>query len=152
MPDEIRAISDIIEYAISKEQAAKTLYLHTAEMAQNPSSQQLLSDMATMEGEHEKLLRQLDLSKIRELAPDKTQDLCIAEFLEDVALEPDSDLQTILIYAMKREERSRDFYTTMVYFCEEEDARSLLETLAAQEQAHKAMLEGIYDDEILAED
>ena len=151
MTQELKSLSEIIEYAISKEREAQATYSEVAEKARHPSSRTMLAEMAEAEEAHEKALRDLDVSKLPEMPAEKTEDLRIAEFLKEVELKPDSDFQEIIIYAIKREEVARDFYDALAKDCENPDAKKLFELLAEQELGHKRKLETIYDDEVLRE-
>jgi len=151
MAQQLKSIAEIIEYAISKEGEAQATYRGAAEKARHPSSRKMLVEMAEAEAGHEKALQSLDVAQLPEMPSEKTEDLKIAEFLDDVELKPDSDFQTILIYAIKREQVSRDFYDAMAKDCDDRDARKLFEMLAEQELEHKRKLETIYDDEVLRE-
>jgi len=144
-------LKEIIDYAITKERLANRMYVLAAEEAKSPSSRQLFKEFADVEARHEHALKELDVSRVPQVSPEKIQDLRIAEFLEDVEIGPDADYQTILIYAMKREQKARDFYEAMADACGNEEARKLFKMLATQEQAHKKRIESIYDDEVLKE-
>ncbi len=152
MAERGKSLDEILECAIAKERAAHAIYSRAAEEAKLPSARRLLREMAQTEAEHEKALRNLDIGGFPDRSLEKIEDLRIAEFLKDVDLEPRADFQTILVYAIKREQKSRDFYEAMAEQCNDAGAVKLFKALAAEEQAHKSTLEKIYDDEILVED
>ena len=54
-------------------------------------------------------------------------------------------LQDTLIFAMKREEESVDFYRKMAGMMREEEAKELCANLANEELGHKKRLETLYD-------
>jgi len=151
MADDTKSLQEVMEYAIAKEQVARSMYEAAAEEVKSATARRVLEELAEAETGHEKALRGMDLSHIPERTPANIKDLRIAEFLEDVDLDEDADLQTVLVYAIKREEKSRDFYQAMAETCQEAEGKKLFLTLAAQEQAHKHRLEALYDDEILSE-
>ncbi len=144
-------LHEIIDYAKEAERVAQKIYADAAERARHPGSRKLLTEMAEQEAGHEKALDELDVSNIGVMTITTSEDLRIADFLEDIELKPDGDFQTILIFAMKQEQIARDFYKAMTYRCKNDDEKKLFEILAAQEQQHKATLERIYDDEVLRE-
>lgn len=144
-------LDEMVEYAIAKERLAKEMYERAADRAKHPSSRRLFKGLADAEAQHEVALKELDTSHLPETPAEGIQDLRIAEFLEDVEIGPGSDFQTILIYAMKREQRARDFYEAMAESCDSQEAKRLFTALATQEQAHKKTIESIYDDEVLRE-
>ena len=151
MGKDVKSLQEILEYAIAKEQVARAMYANASEQAENASVRRVLSGLALAEAGHEKALQRLDISQLPEPAPQRATDLRIAEFLEDVTLDAGADLQTVLIYAMKREQKSRDFYQAMAEQYDDPDAKKLFLRLASEEEGHKRTLETIYDDEILAE-
>ena len=149
MADHPEKLDEIIEYAIEKERAANALYLEAAGRAKQPSSRRMLTEMAESELAHAEALEALDPSKLPPMPAAPGEDLRIAEFLKDVDLGPDADFQTVLIYAMKREENSRDFYQTMADGQDDPKIKQLFALLSEQELGHKRALEKVYDDEIL---
>jgi rubrerythrin len=151
MAKQLGSLRDIIGYATAKEQEAQALYRTASEAARLLSSRNMLLELAQFEARHEQALRELDPTSIPDPPSGRERDLRIAEFLREVDLDPEADFQTILIHAMKREEKSRDFYMAMADNCAAGPARKLFETLADQESRHKKALETIYDDEILRE-
>ena len=151
MSTESKSLREILDYAIGKEHVAGAMYKAAAEEVKNASARSVLLELAEAEAGHEAALRTLDLSHIPERTPESIRDLRIAEFLDDVELDPDATLQTVLVYAIKREQKSRDFYQAMAETCQDPNAETLFLTLATQEQGHKQRLETLYDDEILSE-
>ena len=151
MAEQPTTLTEIVEYAKAAERSAKATYENAAKMAEQPGSRKMLNEMAQEEANHERTLDGLDIANIGETAIAKTDDLRIADFLEDVELKPDADFQTVLIFAMKQEQIARDFYKAMTYLCQDPEQKKLFEILAQQEQQHKAKLETIYDDTVLRE-
>ena len=146
-----KTLREIIDYAIAKERVACALYSDAAREARLPGPKRMLKELSQTEAEHAKQLKALDLTNIPDAMPEDIEDLRIAEFLKDVDLGPDADLQTILIYAIKREQASRDFYEAMAQKYDDPAAAKLFTALAAQEKEHKKTLETVYDEEILRE-
>ena len=151
MPEKFSTLKEIIDYAVEKEKEAKALYTEAAEKSENKASKEIFKKLADMEAAHEKKLSAMDLDSLGADKGEKIRDLHISEFLKEMALKPDADFQSTLIFAMKREEHSRDFYRQMADSYAGTEAGTVLRKLAEEEQKHKYMLEQIYDDEILNE-
>jgi rubrerythrin len=75
-------------------------------------------------------------------------DLKMADYLVDVEETPEMTYQDALIIAMKREQVAFKLYTDMAEQVEEPELKSLFESLAREEAAHKNYFESEYDDKI----
>jgi rubrerythrin len=61
-------------------------------------------------------------------------------------------LQNTLVFAMKREQESVEFYSQLMGAFRHEDAKRLCERLVHEELKHKQRLELLYDDLFYGED
>ena len=77
---------------------------------------------------------------------EKVKDLQIGEILESKSLTAESDLQDVLIVAMKREEATGAFYSQMVELTPAGPARDLFGLLAKEEVKHKKYVESLYEE------
>ena len=71
---------------------------------------------------------------------DNQNSLTVGETLEGAYL------QDTLIFAMKREQQSVDFYSRMMGVIRDKDAKRLCQKLVSEELKHKLRLEVFYDD------
>ncbi len=78
-------------------------------------------------------------------------DLHISDYLLDKEVAPDSTIQEIMIHAMKKEQKSYEFYKDMAKVVSSIEVKNLFEELAAEELDHKGRIETEYDDVIYKE-
>ncbi len=77
--------------------------------------------------------------------PQEIADLKISNYLVGGDTLEGAGLQDTLIFTMKREEESVDFYRRMMGMAREESAKKLCANLANEEVKHKKRLETLYD-------
>jgi rubrerythrin len=144
----LETFEDIVRQAIRKEADAAMFYQMASERAK-PGMDKMFEELAEEERGHKKLLEELDMAKLRSCEFREVPDLKISEYLEDIAYSRDMDYQDILRYAMKSEEKSRDFYLRSAERCEDTDLKRLFQMLAQEEAKHKLKFEKIYEDDVL---
>lgn len=79
----------------------------------------------------------------------KVIDLKITDYLIEVPLVSDSDLQDILIVAGKREKASHGLYTALAQVSEDAETVKLFGFLANEELGHKNRVETLYEQIVL---
>lgn len=139
---------DIVQQAIRKEADAAMFYQMASERAK-PGMDKMFKELAEEERGHKKMLEELDTAKLGSYEFSEVPDLKISEYLEDIPYSRDMDYQDILRYAMKSEEKSRNFYLRSAERCEDPDLKKLFQMLAQEEAKHKLTFEKIYEDEVL---
>ena len=144
MPDEL---SEVLDSAIYKEIASQAVYEAAQQKTDAPGARELLKELARQEVKHaEKLknLKQKGLAK-QQWYQKKITDLKISDYLTGGATLEGAGLQDTLIFAMKREDESVDFYRKMMGMMRAEEAKQLCAGLANEELGHKMRLEILYD-------
>jgi rubrerythrin len=145
----------IIEAAITVEEQSIALYKMALENSKYPSSKVFLEQLVAEEKGHKKHLEAIrdDESKISELDSHtgSEQDLKIVDMLKDTPLFPESDYETILVYAAKREKSTYDYYKTLAMGLKGTEIGEIFSKLAQEEMGHKTKLEKEYDDCVLTE-
>ncbi|MGQ9585518.1 MAG: ferritin-like domain-containing protein [Anaerolineae bacterium] len=148
-------VKEIIQQAIKTEEASYALYTSASARLKDPAAKAGLADLAKQEKQHKAKLEGLlagDLDWAVKLSRrEEVRDLQIGEFLEARPLTAESDLQDVLIVAMKREEATAAFYTQMAKLVEPGPVKSLFEMLATEEVKHKKYVESIYEDVVYKE-
>jgi rubrerythrin len=143
-------IDDILRTAIQREIDAHQLYASAAEMADQPHAAALLRELAAQETGHrhrlEALLAGNVFQALSQAQQRKVIDLKISDYLVEVPLAPDSDLQDVLIVAAKRENASHELYASLAQVAEEAETVRLFEYLAGEELAHKNRVETLYEE------
>lgn len=146
----------IIEAAIKVEEQSIALYKMALENSKYPSSKVFLEQLVAEEKGHKKHLEAIrdDESKISELGShigSDQQDLKIVDMLQDTPLSSESDYETILVYAAKREKSTYDYYKTLAMGLKGTKMGEIFSKLAQEELGHKTKLEKEYDDCVLTE-
>ena len=144
MSDEL---SEVLDTAIYKEIASQAVYEAAQQKTDVPGVRELLKELAIQEGKHaEKLkaLKEKGLEK-QQWHREKIADLTTSRYLTGGETLEGAGLQDTLIFAMKREEESVDFYRKMTGMMREDEARGLCTSLANEEIGHKKHLETLYD-------
>lgn len=143
--------SEILDFAISNEEAAVKFYRYLAEKTDSSSVREVFEGFAREEEQHRAKLLGVKKTNRMESASQKIQDLKIGDYL--VAAEPGTDLnyQDALILAMKREKAAFKLYTDLAAATGDTDLRELLLALAQEEAKHKLRFEIEYDEQILTE-
>jgi rubrerythrin len=150
MQDEL---AELLDTAIYKEIASQAVYIAGQSRTRDPGAQALMKELAQEELRHSELLKGL---KDRGLPAqawhcEKVPDLKISEYLTSVDTLEDASLQDTLVFAMKREQQSIEFYTKTMGVMRDKAAKRLCQKLATEELKHKLKLELFYDDLIYGE-
>lgn len=147
-------IAEILEGAMMKEVAASAMYLQAAAATTDSAAVSLLKGLAAEEDEHLRLLKSFDLSKMAasRLGAARIPDLKLSKHLTAPDELPGADLIGSLLFAMKREAESVDFYIGLMSVFMDANAKKLCQALARQELAHKLHLELLYDRIAMSED
>lgn len=144
----------IIEAAVKVEEQSIALYSMALENAKYPSSKVFLKELVAEEKGHKSKLEAImnDPSKISELGSSEVvQDLKIVDLMQDTPLSNESDYETILVYAAKREKSTYDYYNTLAMGLKGIEMGKAFSRLAQEELKHKNKLEKEYDDCVLSE-
>ncbi|MGC9194311.1 MAG: ferritin-like domain-containing protein [Syntrophobacteraceae bacterium] len=147
-----QCVSDVINFAVEKEEKAMQFYRECAERAQNPGIKEFFREMEAEERGHRNMLKNLDTLNLDGVKLQKVENLKISDYLVDVAFSETGTYQEALILAMKKEEKAMAFYAGWKDKCVDEKASKLFEVLANEEEKHKQKLEKLYDDDVLGWD
>lgn len=143
-------LQSVIRTAIQREIDANTLYSNVAKLATTPHGRDLLLDMAAQELGHRNRLEAMLKGDVFKVFSRKQQkqvvDLKITDYLVEEPLSADSDLQTILIVAGKREKSSFELYSALARVAGDPEIVKLFEFLANEEMTHKRRVEMMYDE------
>ena len=146
------SVSDVVDFAIQKEENAMEFYRKCAERAKNPGIKEFFKEMVTEEQSHRDMLRNLDSLNLDKVELKEVENLKISDYLVDVTFSDKITYQEALILAMKKEEKALAFYSGWKNKCMSEKASKLFQLLENEEEKHKRKLERLYDDEILGWD
>lgn len=151
MPDELQ---DILDTAIYKEIAANAFYVAGQRKTDDPGAKVLMKELAEEELRHAQWLKDLREKgwEKQDWHPEKVPDLKISEYLTGGDTLEGAGLQDTLIFAMKREQQSIEFYSKMMSVMRDKAAKHLCQRLVNEELKHKLRLEILYDDQVYQED
>jgi rubrerythrin len=150
MEDEI---IDLLDSAIYKEIAAEALYLALQSKTADPGASALMREMADEEKRHAQWITVLrDEGKTRSWHRGSVTDLKIADHLVGADRLEGAGLQDTLIFSIKREQQSLEFYSRLMGTMRTAAAKRLCQRLAREELRHKLKLEILYDKLFLGQD
>ena len=146
------SVSDVIDFAIQKEENAMEFYRKCAERAKNPGIREFFNEMVAEEQKHRDMLRNMDALNLDDVKLQTVENLKISDYLVDITFTENLTYQEALIIAMKKEEKALAFYSGWKNKCMSEKASKLFQVLENEEEKHKRKLEKLYDEEILGWD
>ncbi len=153
--DTENVIRNALRTAIQREIDAYAMYSSAAANVDDPQARDMLNDLAAQEVGHRTRLEGLLEGKVFRVLSKRQQqqveDLKITDYLVEVPLNDDSDLQDVLIVAGKREDASHNLYASLGQVAEDDDTQKLFEFLANEELVHKRRVETLYDQIIYRE-
>ncbi len=151
MSDEL---TQLLDTAIYKEIASQAFYIAGQDKTQDPGAKALMKELAQEELRHSEWLKNLKEKGVEKLSwhQDKVSNLMISEYLTGGDTLEGAGLQDVLVFAMKREQQSIEFYSRLMSVMRDEAAKRLCEKLVHEELKHKLRLETFYDDQFYGED
>ena len=144
MPDNIR---ELLDTAINREIVSQAAYNSGLGMTEDPGMKALLKDLAQDEMRHSEMLRSIKENGWLEQGwhRDMVEDLKQHGYLVDTETLQSAGLEETLIYILKREQQSIEFYTRLMETMRSFFAKRLCERLAHDEIRHKLRLDIFYD-------
>jgi rubrerythrin len=145
--------ADLLDTAIYKEIASEALYSALKEKTSDPGARALMENLAEQEKMHARRLTDIkDKGYTKDWHHKVAKDLKIGEYLTAPDNLEGVGLQDTLVFAIKREQKSIEFYSKMTGLFRTQSAKNLCNKLAKEELSHKIRLEIIYDDLFLGDD
>ena len=146
------SIDEILEFAVSMEDASWRFYSDWAERSDNEAISTVFREFAGEELKHRKLIEDVRAGDKKLKARHDVADLKLSDHY--VKPEPSSTMsyQDALLVAIDREVAAVKMYTHLTSACAEESLCTIFDALADEEKKHKLKLETIYDDNFMRED
>ena len=147
---EFRSVNDVLDFAISEEEAAAQFYTDLAAKMEREWMQKVFQDFAKEEQGHKVKLLGVKSGKIPLLTDEQVMDLKIGDYLVDVDAEQQQtglDYQQALILAMKKEKAAFKLYNDLANQTKEKEFVNLFQALAQEEAKHKLRFELEYDEQ-----
>ena len=140
----------LVSLAIKREEEAYDFYMKAAEDSDLKASSKLLKDLAGQEVVHKQKLEEALKEGVCDTftcsSVEEVEKLDLDQYLVDIPLLPSSAPQDVLIVAIKKEAAANSFYKALSELTGNASHRSVFETLAKEEDAHKTRLQNMYDD------
>lgn len=151
MSDEL---TDLLDTALYKEIASQALYTASQDKTEDAGARALMKELAEEELKHSQWLKRLKEAGVGERGwhREKVPDLMISEYLTGPDTIEGAGLQETLVFAIKHEQQSIEFYSRMMSVMRDKAAKRLCERLVQEELKHKLRLETFYDDLFFSED
>ena len=151
MSDEL---TDLLDTALYKEIASQALYTAAQGKTGDPGARVLMKELAEEELKHSQWLKRLKEAGMgkRGWHREKVPGLMISEYLTGPDTIESAGLQETLVFAIKHEQQSIEFYSRMMSVMKDKAAKRLCERLVQEELKHKLRLETFYDDLFYGED
>ncbi|WP_456400270.1 ferritin family protein [Mesoaciditoga sp.] len=151
----IKSVDEVLETAKKIEESSYNFYTNAQNFVSQPHLKEELKALAEQEVEHKKRIEEMINRGVDEVAKglviDKIQDMKLGDYLLPSKIDSKSNIQDILIAAIKREDMTHQFYQNLLKGARDEDLRKVLEFLSIEELKHKNKLQFLYDDLIYQE-
>jgi rubrerythrin len=145
-----KSLEEIIKFAIEKEKEAAQIYDEAAVMEESASAKKTFQELADEERKHRKLLENIEKEGVEKSLSGYSMkwinNIRRSDYLVDIKYEKGMPYRDILIFAMKREEKSVKLYNDLLKHSSIETHKKLFNLLSQEESKHKLRLETLYDD------
>ncbi|NOZ02932.1 MAG: ferritin family protein [Deltaproteobacteria bacterium] len=149
--EQFKTAEDILDYAISEEEAAAQFYTELAARMTSPGTKKIFEGFAREEEGHKAKLVAVKEGRKLDLSTEKVADLKIGDYLVDVEVKSGMGYQDALIVAMKKEKAAFRLYSDLAAAADNPEVTELFLALAQEEAKHKLRFEVEYDERVLVE-
>jgi rubrerythrin len=149
MADELR---ELLDTAIYKEIASQAFYIAGEKKTHDPGAQALMKELEEQELKHSQILKELKEKGFtaKDWQRERVPDLKLSEYLTGGNTLEGAGIQDTLLFGIKREQQSVEFYSRMMGVMRDKAAKELCQRLVQEELKHKFKLETLYDDMLRA--
>ena len=147
MNNKFSSVSEVLDYAIEKEEMAAKFY---SEMAKRPLPEEIkevFDGFARMELRHKETLEKVKKGDVR-LKNQVIQNLGIAEIAEEAQINENTTFADALALAMKRENEAYRLYVELAAAAETKETLDIFALLAQQEARHRLWFETEYKKQV----
>lgn len=144
------SFEEIVSFAIEKEKEAVDFYEDAGGRATHSGAKKTFDDFAKEERKHQALLEGILKGefKLSDYKFEWIPDIKRSNYIVDLDYEKGMPYTDILRIAMKREEKSLQFYNDLAENTEMGELKELFKMLSQEEAKHKLALETLYDDQM----
>lgn len=148
---ELKSVSQILDFAIKKEEEAAQFYNDLAAKMGQQHVGEVFRSFAQEELGHKEKLLAVKKGNMSLIDHQRIVDLKIGDHLVEIALSPDIEYKQALIVAMKAEKAAFRLYHDLAATTDDANLKNVLLGLALEEAKHKLRFEIEYDDVFLRE-
>lgn len=148
----IDELTELLDTAIYKEIASEAFYIAGQQQTHNPGAKALMKELAQEEKKHAEQLKNLKEKgfSAADWQAQRLPDLKLSQYLSGGDTLEGASTQDTLLFAMKREQDSVDFYSRLMSVIRDKAAKQLCQRLVQEELKHKFKVETLYDDMLRA--
>lgn len=138
------SVSEVLDFAIAKENQAYDFYIELSEWAERPEIADAFKDFSIEELRHKEKLEAIKAGNAA-IQEDEVGSLNIADSMEPAEPQANLTYAQALVVAMQREKASFKLYTQLASISQDRKIKDTLSNLAMEEARHKLSLEIEYD-------
>lgn len=142
-------IDEILDYAISKEEEAATLYNDLADRVDRPGMRKAFLEFAKEEEGHKRHLESVKAGQLPALTRDQVQGLGIAEHLAPPRPSGGMTYAESLAFVIKAEQAAHELYEGLAEATDDPNLAAVFSALATEEAKHKRRFEAEYEEVVL---
>ena len=142
-------IDDIVDYAISKEEEAATLYNDLANRVDRPGMRQAFLEFAKEEEGHKRHLESIKAGEMPALTRGQVRGLGIAEHLAAPTPSGGMTYAESLAFVIKAEQAACELYEGLASAADDPNLAAVFSALATEEAKHKLRFEIEYEEVVL---
>ena len=146
---EFTTIDEVLDFAISREEQAATLYRELAERVGRPGMRVAFLEFASEEDRHKRHLESVKAGELPALEDHQVQNLGIAEHLVEPQSTANLTYAEALIAVIKAEQAAHELYTGLAAVTDDPNLAAVFAALASEEAKHKNRFEMEYDEVVL---
>jgi len=146
-----KTAEEVLDFAITAEQAAVDFYTDLAKHARNEEIKESFLQFVKEEMGHKSRLLKIKAEHAFEFEQEKITDLKIADYTVSIKPSNDMSYQEVLVLAMKREKAAFKLYTNLAKVAPNDELKKIFLSLAQEEAKHKLRFEIEYDDMVMFE-
>jgi len=141
------SLENALTFAADKENAAYQLYTSFRKIVKNTAARKLLEELAAQELNHKDLIEHaLASGDVDTIGGKKNiSEISFSDYMVAGTIDPESDPQDIMQFAMKMEQAAYDLYSSLLRNYGGTDLEFLFSRLAREELDHKEILEDQYE-------
>jgi rubrerythrin len=142
-------IDEILDYAISREEAAAALYNDLAELTDRPGMREAFLEFAKEEVGHRRHLESIRAGELPALTVHQVQNLGIADHLVEAKPTAAMTYAEGLVFAIKAEQAAQELYMGLAEATDDPNLGAVFSALASEEARHRHRFEIEYDEVVL---